>query len=93
MVVAASANLSCRESLTHEECVRLLDRYTEALLKQEQPELSAEAVELKKEAARQLARREPVFEFDRCAAAVSRRQFECAMEAHGVDPIERCLTL
>ena len=88
---ALAGALSCGKRLDSAECAALLDRYTERLVREESPGASPERVAEATRAARDLARRSPVFEFDRCAARISRREFECAMQAPTVDEIERCL--
>ena len=75
------------------ECTRLLDHYTELLIRQERPEASPEQVARKQEEARALGRRETLFEVGECEKHVSRRQYECAMAAPTVDDVERCLVL
>lgn len=85
--------VGCDKALTVVECDRLLDHYTANLLRNESPNVTPSVVAEKQQAARELAHRDPAFEFDRCSAAVSRSQFDCAMTANDVDSIERCLTL
>jgi hypothetical protein len=84
---------ACGKPLDAAECDRLLDRYTERLVLQEQPDSTPEELAHRMRQARELAHRDDVFEFDRCASLVSRRQFECAMSAPTVDDFERCLIL
>lgn len=75
------------------ECERLLDHYTARLVASQNPDASPMVISEKQRRARDLAHREPRFEFDACDDDVSRRQFNCAMAASDVDAIERCLTL
>lgn len=84
---------SCEEPLKPKECERLLDHYTERLVRDETPKATAQLISAKQAAARKLAKNEPAFEWGQCEAAVSRTQFECAMSAVNVDGIEQCLTL
>lgn len=84
---------ACEKNLTDNECDLLLDHYTANLMRNESPDVTPAVISEKQQAARELAHRDPAFEFDRCGAAVSRRQFDCAMTANDVDSIERCLTL
>jgi hypothetical protein len=83
----------CGEPLSPDECETLLAHYTELLVREENPEIRADEVALRKAQAQKLAREEPKFEFAGCADAVSRRQFDCAMQAHDVNTVERCLML
>lgn len=83
--------LACQSGRTPEQCELLLDRYTELLVKQENPKVGDLELRARKEAARRLAATDPSFEFASCQARVSRRQYECAMAAPTVDTVERCL--
>lgn len=81
--------LGCGKPLSEEECLTLLDRYTEHVIEQARPSASqAERSELILEA-RHKAKLDP--EFSSCANRVSRAEFECAMQAGNADQIERCL--
>jgi hypothetical protein len=92
-LVALLVGAGCSTPLSETECALLLDRYTEKLLRDEKPEVTEQAIAEKQAAARQLAVRDPAFEFAECPNAVSRTQFDCAMQAHNVDGFEQCLTL
>lgn len=83
------ALLGCAEPLTEAECVRMLDRYTELLIRSDRANAKAAEREKLKAEARAKASRDP--EFQRCPEAVSRRQYECAIDAPDVDGMERCL--
>lgn len=89
--LGAVLTASCGRALDEPECNRLLDRYTEALVREETPGVTPEIVAREQEEARALARRDPRFEFSACPARISRRSYECAMKAGSVDEIERCL--
>jgi hypothetical protein len=71
------------------ECNALLDRYLEKLLASDRPGLSAgEILKLQGEArARAAADRT----FAECSKRVSRRAYDCAMQAETVDRMEICL--
>ncbi len=84
---------ACATPLSDAECSALLDRYTERLLRSENPDVSQLEVAEKQAQARRLAQDNPRFEFEKCAAQVSRSQFECAMHANDVDTIEQCLVM
>ncbi len=84
---------ACAAPLTDDECVQLLDHYTAKLVLDEHPDASRIFIAEKQAAAREVARRDPRYEFDACASRVRRSQFECAMRAPNVDAIEQCLTL
>jgi hypothetical protein len=80
---------SCRPALTEQECLKLLDHYTDKQIDQARPStLSAERFVLI-EQARVRAASDP--EFATCTAKVSRSAYECAMDAASADAIERCL--
>lgn len=93
LVFACVFAAGCGKRLSPSECESLLDHYTARLVLSETPEASPFLVAEKQKQARELAQREPRFEFEECDDRVSRRQFECAMAAPDVDSIERCLTL
>jgi hypothetical protein len=83
------ALVSCSRSLTAAECDALLDRYVEKLVGSDRPGTSAaELVELQRKA-RAKAANDPAFAD--CRSAVSRKKFECAMQAETVDRMEICL--
>jgi len=82
---------SCGRPLEVEECRRLLDRYTELLVLEEQPGAQPSQVARAQAEARVVAREDPRFEFSSCSRRVSRASYDCAMSAHGVDEMERCL--
>lgn len=83
------ALVGCSEPLTEAECVRMLDHYTELLIRSDRTNVKAAEREKLKAEARAKASRDP--EFQRCTKAVSRRQFDCAINAPDVDTMERCL--
>ena len=87
----AIAATGCEKPLGEEECLQLLDRYTEFLVREEDPKATPQQVAHGQEAARTAARTNPAFEFSTCSRKVRRRSYECAMTATGVDAIERCL--
>jgi hypothetical protein len=80
---------ACGRSLTLEECDALLDRYVEKLVGSDRPGTpAAEIIELQRKA-REKAKTDPAF--SECRSAVSRKKFECAMQAPTVDRMEICL--
>ena len=92
--VAALVTLpGCGKKLQLTECQALLGRYTELLVREENPGVTAEQVDGRVREAHRAAVDLEVFEFERCPDEVKRRQFDCAMEAPNVDGIERCLIL
>jgi len=85
----ALASVACGKPPTEEECVLLLDRYTDKVIDQARPSTkSAERLELQIEA-RKKAKLDPAF--SECSARVDRKQYECAMAAFTADQMERCL--
>ncbi len=93
LIVACCGLPGCAQPLSEDECDRLLDHYTEHLLRSERPDVSAQTIAEKQSAARALARADARFEFETCPDAVSRAQFDCAIIAPSVDAIEKCLVL
>lgn len=85
--------LGCGRPLDAQECALLLDRYTEKLIRNERPQASIQFIHDKQREARELAKRDAQYEFEACPSKVSRRQYQCAMQAPDVDEMERCLTL
>ena len=85
----ALALVSCGRALTAAECDALLDRYVEKLVGSDRPGTpAAEIVELQRRA-RATAAKDPAFAD--CRSVVSRKKFECAMQAETVDRMEICL--
>jgi hypothetical protein len=89
--VSALALSACQRPLEDTECKKLLDRYTEFLVREEDPTATPERVAHALEEARIAAERDPRFEMARCPRRVPRRGFDCAMKAPSVDAIEQCL--
>ena len=80
---------SCGPPLEQAECSQLLDRYVELLAEGDRPGASAgELLRLQQEA-RKKAARDPAFAA--CSSRVSRRAFNCAMEASDANKLEQCL--
>ncbi len=80
---------ACGKPPTPAECTALLDRYTEKLVNSDRPEVTPGEIEKIKAVARARAAEDPAFA--ECASKVSRRQYECAMQAETVDRMEICL--
>ncbi len=81
--------LGCAEPLSAEECGSLLDHYVSLLTASDRPGTSeSELLRLQAEA-RQKAAGDPAFR--RCPSEVSRKEFECAMQATSADRLEQCL--
>jgi hypothetical protein len=83
--------LGCQKPLADAECERLLDRYTEFLVREEEPSAGPEQLAHVLEQARRTAAQDPRFEWSECSRRVRRASYECAMAAGSVDAIERCL--
>ncbi len=79
----------CSKPLTESECFDLLDHYTEAQIEQAHPSANRADRNVLREEARKKAQLDPAFL--QCSDRVSREQFQCAMEAHSADQVERCL--
>lgn len=83
------ACVACGKPPSEQECVQLLDRYTDKVIDQARPSTkAAERLELQLEA-RKKAKLDPAF--SECSARVDRKQYECAMAAFTADQMERCL--
>jgi hypothetical protein len=89
--VGALALSACQKPLEIVECRRLLDRYTEMLVREEEPTATPERIAHALEQARRAADKDVRFEMAECPRRVPRRSFVCAMSAPSVDAIERCL--
>lgn len=79
----------CGKKLDAKECDALLDHYVDLLLRDDRPGASAgEQLRVQQEA-RKRAERDPAFH--ECSERVSRRGFDCAMEAQDANRLEQCL--
>lgn len=81
----------CGRKLERAECTKLLDRYTELLVKDEEPGAAPERIVQAQARARAAAQKDAKFDFASCSSRVDRRQYDCAMNAPNVDAVERCL--
>ena len=79
----------CGKRLDPSECQQLLDHYVELLLRDDRPKSSAGEVMRLQQEARKKAERDPAFA--ECRARVSRKSFDCAMDAQNADRLEQCL--
>jgi len=89
--LASLVALGCERTLERSECTKLLDRYTELLVQDEEPGAPPERIAQAQARARATAERDRRFDFGSCSSRVARRQYECAMSASSVDAVERCL--
>jgi hypothetical protein len=87
--VALLTGTGCGRSLSEDECGALMERYTELLIISDRRDVNVYEREKLKAEAKERATRDA--EFRKCSSEVSRRQFECAIAAHHVDEMERCL--
>ncbi len=83
------AGAGCGKRLERNECQQLLDHYVELLLRDDRPKSSAGEVLRLQLDARNKAQHDPAFQ--ECPSRVSRRSFECAMEAQDANRLEQCL--
>ncbi len=81
--------VSCGKPPDQPECQRLLDHYVELLLREDRPGTSAGEVLRLQQEARRKAERDPAFH--ECSERVSRRSFDCAMQAQDANKLEQCL--
>lgn len=91
MIGGALALGGCRRGppVTSEECDRLLDRYVELLLRQDDPKVGS--AEINRHQVETRIRAASSGPFHRCTREVSRAQMDCALAAYNPDEIERCL--
>jgi len=80
---------ACGRRLDTSECGRLLDHYVELLLRDDRPKSSAGEVLRLQQDARKKAQQDPAFL--ECPSRVSRRKFDCAMDAQDANRLEQCL--
>ena len=86
----ATGALACRRGqVTQAECDRLLDRYTEMLVRVDDPKATSTTLDRARADARVLARKDAAFRA--CTSEVSRESMDCALAANDADQIERCL--
>jgi hypothetical protein len=79
----------CGKGPTHGECDALLDHYVELLVNSDRPGTNAAELHKLQLQAREKAKEDP--EFAACTERVSRREFDCAMNAANADVLEQCL--
>ena len=79
----------CGKPLSADECTQLLDRYVVLLAVSDRPDTTAEQRHHMRQQARELSKHDP--NFGKCGKQVSRRKFECAMQAVNTDLFEQCL--
>jgi hypothetical protein len=79
----------CGKRLETTECERLLDHYVELLLRDDRPKSSAGEVLRLQQEARKKAAQDPAFH--ECSQRVSRKSFDCAMDAEDANRLEQCL--
>jgi hypothetical protein len=89
--MASLATTGCDRKLERGECSKLLDHYTELLVKDEDPGAAPERIAQAQARARAAAEKDPKFDFSSCSSRVARSQYACAMQAPNVDAVERCL--
>lgn len=80
---------SCGRRVESGECQQLLDHYVELLLRDDRPKSSAGEVLRLQQEARKKAQQDPAFA--ECSSRVSRRSFDCAMNAQDANRLEQCL--
>lgn len=79
----------CGKRLEPQECDALLDHYVELLLRDDRPKSSAAEVMRVQQEARHKAAQDPAFK--ECRERVTRRGFQCAMDAQDANRLEQCL--
>ncbi|HVY31160.1 MAG TPA: hypothetical protein VHB79_31605 [Polyangiaceae bacterium] len=89
LALCCSLLFGCGKRLEPHECDALLDHYVELLLRDDRPKSSAGEVMRVQQDARRHAEQDPAFK--ECRERVSRRSFDCAMEAQDANRLEQCL--
>jgi hypothetical protein len=79
----------CSEPLTQAECAKLLDHYTELLVRADRSHVTPDELMRIQEDARAKASRDPAF--SECSRRVPRGRYECALRATTPDALEQCL--
>jgi hypothetical protein len=87
--VALLFSSGCGKRLDPSECEQLLDHYVELLLRDDRPRSSAGEILRLQQEARKKAARDPAFA--ECRERVSRKSFDCAMDAQDANRLEQCL--
>lgn len=72
-----------------EECVALLDRYVEHVVRAADPKVPSGELSSRQAQARALSSTDPAFA--RCTTSLTRKEAACAMQANNADEFERCL--
>ncbi|MET0593518.1 MAG: hypothetical protein ABW133_12520 [Polyangiaceae bacterium] len=85
----AASVTACGRHASAAECAALLDRYTELLVRQEDPKASEIVIAQQKERTRAKAEKDAAFAS--CPKEVSAKGAMCAMKAVNVDEFEKCL--
>ncbi|MEO8902881.1 MAG: hypothetical protein ABI488_12645 [Polyangiaceae bacterium] len=80
---------ACGKPPTHDECNALLEHYVELLANSDRPGTNAAELHKLQLQAREKAKDDP--EFRACSDRVSRRAYDCAMNASNADLLEQCL--
>ncbi len=80
---------SCGKRVEPAECQLLLDHYVEILLRDDRPGSSAAEILRLQQEARRKAASDPAFH--ECSERVSRRSYDCAMQAQDSRLLEMCL--
>ncbi len=88
-VFCALLATGCGKRLEPSECQELLDHYVELLLRDDRPKSTAGEVLRLQQEARKKAQQDPAFA--ECSSRVSRRSFDCAMQAQDANRLEQCV--
>jgi hypothetical protein len=81
--------VGCSKPLSSDECSQLLDKYVVLLATSDRPEATAEQRNHMRQSAKELSNRDP--QFGKCSKQISRRKYECAINAPNTDLFEQCL--
>ncbi|RYZ04331.1 MAG: hypothetical protein EOO73_23930 [Myxococcales bacterium] len=81
--------VGCCKRVESSECQLLLDHYVELLLRDDRPKSTAGEVLRLQQDARRKAQQDPAFA--ECSSRLSRRGYECAMQAEDANRLEQCL--
>jgi hypothetical protein len=79
----------CGKPLEPKECEQLLDHYVELLVRDDRPKSGGGELLRVQAEARKKAAQDPAFL--QCRDRVSRKSFDCAMDAQDANRVEQCL--
>lgn len=89
LVLLAAAFLGCSKKVSQSECDQLVEYYASLVVRENNPDASAEVVKAEQERERREAKGEDGFK--NCTTEVQRSEFGCAMRSTTSEGVLRCL--